>query len=97
MSLKGNEEHPDDVADEMSATCREQTIDETANDDVDKAANRRELDRITRLIEVVTRSRDIGTPDCGLGKLATNAIDGLVAAACQRGVRIFESDSPGGF
>lgn len=86
------EDHPDDVADEMQATCREQTIDEGVNDDVDKAADRRNIDRITRLIEVVTRSREMGAADCGLGDRARRDLDLLVSAACQRGARIMRSD-----
>lgn len=92
MSTKSSEDGPDDQASEFTATVGEQTEQEIAQDEMDAAADRRTLDRIIRLVEVTTRSRDMGTSDCGLGNLATNAIDALVSAACQRGARIMRSD-----
>lgn len=92
MFPKDDADHPDDSTEEFQATVAEQTEQELAQDEMDTAADRKTLDRIIRLVEVTTRTKEMGAPDCELGERARKDLDSFVSAACQRGARIFRSD-----
>lgn len=83
-----------DHIDELKSAENEQTEDEVSCDDIDRAAERRTMDRVIDILAIISRPRRIGCGGFPIDDQAESDVSRMVSAAAKRAIRIFESDMP---